>query len=78
MFSSKHLKIAFGISVKKGGWLSSEDGNAPVEYAVMLSLLVAVMLGTVTAVGKASSDTFDKISNSLKPAPDRASGLKSY
>ncbi len=37
---------------------SEDDGASAVEYALLLSSIAAVILGTVTALGQAVLDTF--------------------
>ncbi len=55
---------------RKSNWLthfmSSEDGPTAVEYAVILALIVVVVLGSVTFVGKKSRRNFNQIKKALK------------
>jgi len=46
--------------------MSSEDGPTAVEYAVILALIVVVVLGSVTFVGKKSRRNFNQIKKALK------------
>lgn len=46
-------------------FLASEDGPTAVEYAVMLALIVVVCLAAITAIGTASSTTFNNVANTL-------------
>jgi len=44
---------------------SSDEGPTAVEYAVMLSMIIAVCLAGVKAVGTNAKTTFTNVSNSL-------------
>ena len=46
-------------------FLISEDGPTAVEYAVMLSLIIAVCLAAITTIGNNASSTFSKVANSI-------------
>ena len=46
-------------------FLVSEDGPTAVEYAVMLSLIIAVCLAAITSIGQHASSTFSKVANSI-------------
>ena len=46
-------------------FLKSEDGPTAVEYAVMLSLIIAVCLAAITSIGTNANATFSKVANSL-------------
>ncbi len=46
-------------------FLKSEDGPTAVEYAVMLSLIIAVCLAAVTSIGTNVSSVFSKVANSI-------------
>ncbi len=47
-------------------FLSSEDGPTAVEYAVMLSLIIAVCLAAITTIGTNASSVFSKVAASVK------------
>jgi pilus assembly protein Flp/PilA len=47
-------------------FLTSEDGPTAVEYAVMLSLIIAVCLAAITTIGQNASSTFSKVANSIR------------
>ncbi len=49
-------------------FLESEDGPTAVEYAIMLSLIVAVCLTAIQAVGTQTSSMFDEISADVHTA----------
>lgn len=49
-------------------FLRSDDGPTAVEYAVLLALIVAVCLGSVTALATATGESFDNSSNSISSA----------
>ena len=46
-------------------FIVDEDGPTAVEYAVMLSLIVAVCLSAITTVGSNASKVFSKVASSL-------------
>ncbi len=41
----------------------SEQGNASTEYAVMLSLIIIVSIGAITALGSKITAIFEAVSN---------------
>jgi pilus assembly protein Flp/PilA len=49
-------------------FLGSEDGPAPVEYAVMLALIVIVCLMAISSLGQAAKNSFYQIKNSVASA----------
>ena len=51
--------------VKFRRFLASEDGPTAVEYAVMLSLIIAVCLAAVSMIGQSASSVFSNVANSL-------------
>lgn len=46
-------------------FLVSEDGPTAVEYAVMLSLIIAVCLAAITTIGQNASSVFSRVANSI-------------
>jgi pilus assembly protein Flp/PilA len=42
-----------------------EEGQALVEYALLLSLIAVVSIGILTALGKSVSGIFNSVNNSL-------------
>ena len=42
-----------------------EEGQALVEYALLLSLIAVVSIGILTALGQSVSGIFDSVNNSL-------------
>ena len=48
--------------------LREEDGPTAVEYAVMLALIVAACLGTITAMANATAESFDTSAGELEGA----------
>ena len=42
-----------------------EEGQALVEYALLLSLIAVVSIGILTALGNSVSGIFDSVNNSL-------------
>jgi pilus assembly protein Flp/PilA len=46
-------------------FLVSEDGPTAVEYAVMLSLIIAVCLAAITTIGNNAASVFSKVANSI-------------
>jgi pilus assembly protein Flp/PilA len=49
-------------------FLVSEDGPTPVEYAVMLGLIVIVCLTAISSLGTATKNSFCQIKNSVAAA----------
>jgi pilus assembly protein Flp/PilA len=49
-------------------FLGSEDGPTPVEYAVMLGLIVIVCLTAISSLGTAAKNSFYQIKNSVAAA----------
>jgi pilus assembly protein Flp/PilA len=45
--------------------LVAEDGPTAVEYAVMLTLIVAVCLAAISAIGTQASSAFTTVGNSI-------------
>ena len=50
-------------------FLKSEDGPTATEYAVMLALIVAVVIGAVTALGGAVSTKFQGVADEIAAIP---------
>ena len=46
-------------------FLVSEDGPTAVEYAVMLSLIIVALIGTIKSLSSSVSTTFSTVSSSL-------------
>ena len=44
---------------------AGEDGPTPVEYAVMLALILVACITIVTSLGTSASTTFSKVNSSL-------------
>ena len=49
-------------------FLVSEDGPSPVEYAVMLSLIIIVCLTAISSLGTATKNSFYQMKNSVAAA----------
>ena len=47
-------------------FVTAEDGPTAVEYAVMLSLIIAVCLAAITTIGQNASSVFSKVANSIQ------------
>lgn len=52
------------------GFLKSEDGPTAVEYAVMLVMIIAVCVFTVSVLGNATETSFSSTSGELSGAID--------
>lgn len=54
-------------------FLLDEDGPTAVEYATLLALILAVVIGAITAVGNSTSslwqDDATRIQDALRPGP---------
>ncbi len=49
-------------------FLREEEGPTAVEYAVLLALIIAVCIGSVTVMANAAGDSFDNSANELTNA----------
>jgi pilus assembly protein Flp/PilA len=56
------------VSQRVRRFLVSEDGPTPVEYAVMLALIVIVCITAITSLGKSAANSFYQIKNSVANA----------
>ncbi len=64
---------AFAAKLRR--FLTTEDGPTMVEYAVMMALVAAAMVGTIGAAGTASNTTFGKVVVAVNPeAADESGG----
>lgn len=50
---------------KLARFVRSDDGPTAVEYAVMLSLIVAVCLASIRTLGTNTKTTFTRVANSI-------------
>lgn len=46
-----------------------EDGAAAIEYGLFAALIAAVIIGTVSTIGKQTSAGFTSVSAALPPVP---------
>jgi len=46
-------------------FLKAEDGPTAVEYAVMLALIIVVCIGTITALGTKTNQTYTTVKNAM-------------
>jgi pilus assembly protein Flp/PilA len=46
-------------------FLKAENGPTAVEYAVMLALVIAVCIGTITVVGTSTNTTYRTAKNAM-------------
>ncbi len=53
------------LALKIRGFLGSEDGATAVEYAVMVALIAAVVIASVTTIGSNTDATFTTVANAL-------------
>jgi pilus assembly protein Flp/PilA len=51
-----------------GNFLKDDSGASAAEYAVLLTLITAVLIGAVTTLGTAIQAIFDKVSQTLSAA----------
>jgi len=54
--------------VQIGSFLRNEDGPTAVEYAVMLSLILASCMAGIRTFGDSTASTFSRVSSSLESA----------
>jgi pilus assembly protein Flp/PilA len=48
-----------------GRFLKSDEGPTAVEYAVLLALIVAVCIGTITTLGSNANTTFNSVGGAM-------------
>jgi pilus assembly protein Flp/PilA len=46
-------------------FLKAEDGPTAVEYAVMLSLIIVICLGSVKTIGSRANSTFSSVASQI-------------
>lgn len=68
--STLHIVLSEGSSVYQivshfRHFLTSEDGPAAVEYAVMLALILVACMNIVATLGQSLSSTFSTVNSSL-------------
>lgn len=52
--------------VRAWGWLWQEDGQDVAEYAVMLAVILAVVVGTIRLIGSNAGNVFSLVSSSIQ------------
>ncbi len=62
---SERREVMKSFATKVCRFLASEDGPTAVEYAVMLSLIIAVCLAAITTIGQNANSVFGKVASSL-------------
>ncbi len=55
-------------------FLTSEDGPTAVEYAVILGMIVAVVIGSVNSMAHATANSFEASANSIAAAMGQSDG----
>jgi pilus assembly protein Flp/PilA len=61
IFRSLHIRAYLAVQALK----DREEGQALVEYALLLSLIAVVSIGVLTALGKSVSGIFSDVNDSL-------------
>lgn len=61
-----HSSVRGSMFLKIRTFLSDDNGPTAVEYAVMLVLIIAVVLGSVIVLGEAAEDSFHNSAKILK------------
>jgi pilus assembly protein Flp/PilA len=61
MLRSLPMRVYLGVAALR----DREDGQAMVEYALLLSLIAVVSIGILTAIGTNVSTIFSKINKAL-------------
>ncbi len=51
-----------------GSFFAEEDGTTAVEYAVMLALIIAVCIGSVTVLANRTADSFNTSADAIAGA----------
>jgi Flp pilus assembly pilin Flp len=47
-------------------WLWEDDGQDVAEYAVMLAVILAVVVGTIRLIGSGANNVFSSVSSSIQ------------
>jgi Flp pilus assembly pilin Flp len=48
------------------GWLWEERGQDVAEYAIMLAVILAVVVGTIRLIGSSANNVFSAVGSSLQ------------
>lgn len=48
-------------------FFKDEQGATAVEYAIMVALIAATIIATVTIIGQRTNQTFDRVGTALQP-----------
>jgi Flp pilus assembly pilin Flp len=48
------------------GWLWEDDGQDVAEYAVMLAVILAVVVGAIRMIGSGANNVFSSVSSSIQ------------
>src|SRR5207245_11514177 len=67
---NSHQRVARGSAMRQFAknvvkFLKAENGPTAVEYAVLLALIIVVCLGSLTALGNNSNQTYKTVKNAL-------------
>jgi pilus assembly protein Flp/PilA len=68
LFTKAQSFLATRLHLEDGLKLRREDGQALVEYALILALIAVVAIGVLTALGKGVSTQLSKIENAISGA----------
>jgi Flp pilus assembly pilin Flp len=47
-------------------WLRQEDGQDVAEYAIMLAVILAVVVGTIRLIGSGANNVFSSVGSSIQ------------
>jgi Flp pilus assembly pilin Flp len=47
-------------------WLRGEDGQDVAEYAIMLAVVLAVVVGTIRLIGSGANNVFSSVGSSIQ------------
>jgi pilus assembly protein Flp/PilA len=50
-------------------FFKDEEGATAVEYAIMVALIAAVIVGAVTAIGTNTNETFNTVAGAVDTTP---------
>ena len=47
-------------------WLRPDDGQEVAEYAIMLAVILAVVVGTIRLIGSGANNVFSSVGSSIQ------------
>jgi Flp pilus assembly pilin Flp len=66
MRSSKERALKTSVSSRPWEILQQEDGQDVAEYAVMLAVILAVVVGTIHMIGSGANNVFSSVASTIQ------------